>query len=819
MFGICIAFSYELVTEDFAAVRLLDARKVGVVRKLIVFLILVIVLVSINWFTSRADDTKGLSEEELSRLFRQHRQSLPQEHYVPSYRSPEIYGKAETDPGFRTSGAGSATVDSHKLDIRPETIRDETNRESDAAGKLPAFDALRPFGLNLFSGQATMDTPIDIASAAEYILGPGDNIVIYLWGRVDHEFNLTVDREGKVFLPKAGDVTAWGLTLARFTEEVQKRLANVYTDFEITVSLGKIRSMRIYITGEVVRPGAYAVPSLTSVLNAIFVAGGPNVRGSMRDIRVMRSGQPVAVIDLYDFLLKGDNSNDVRLETGDAVFVPVAGPRVAVRGEVKRAAIYEVKGGETVSDLLTLAGGHTPAAYLDRIMLERIGEENDWEVLDLNLNGDGPNGSQSLALQDGDRVTVFSIFEARKNMVAIFGKVQHPGYFERNDTTRLSDLLERGQLQPYDVYYSRADLFRRHSDYRIQIIPVDLRNVLAGKTDADVLLTDRDSVHVYGIDEIEREKYVHIEGEVDRSGRYPLYDHMTVADLIFLAGSFTRSADRQQAELARLNEDGNVSLLYLNLDDSTDRVTRLACDDHLYIRRIPDWRLDRSVMISGEVKFPGQYWLTNRNETLYDLLTRCGGFTAKAFARGIVLERRSIQRNLQQLKVPDLLERSQPLYQDSLGNITGNELFDYRPQSVNRIILDMDEILATQGAREDVVLEPGDHIIVPSVPSGISVIGAVGSNGTIKFRKNRNVDYYVKRAGNFTRRADKDETRLIRAWGEVISGGVLKKKVEIGDVIVVPTKIEKERNWLKTLSTALTATTGALTTVFLISKI
>lgn len=790
--------------------------------RVLILVLFVIVLVSVTWFKMLvAQDLSKLTVEEKYRLLKESQKKLPQGPESEYYQSPPIFddthmpgsGVAKMEelskgmaPGERDSTlvSSSTSPDTHPLD----------------SGHMPEFEQLRPFGMNLFQGPQQIDPPIDIASAADYILGPSDNVIIYLWGRVEKEYNLTLDREGKVFIPRVGEIIGWGLTLEKFTQRAQKQFSTVYSEFDLTVSLGKIRSIRLYVTGEVKRPGAYTVSSLTSLFNAIYIAGGPNERGSMRTIKLMRNGKPITTVDLYKLLLKGDNSTDIRLQTGDVVFVPVAGPRVAIRGEMNRSAVYELKGGETAFDLLALAGNSTPQAYLDRVMLERISPTNEWEVLDLNLNTENGLPIDTLMLTDGDRLTVFSIYDAKTNMVAIFGRVKHPGYYERNDSTRVSDLISQSQLQPYDIYYGRADLFRRYHDYRIEVIPINLTEILTGGSDADLLLENRDSLHIYAIDDVEWNRIVYIEGEVKIPGQYPLYDNITVADLIFLAGSFTRGADLHQAEIARMDSLGNISLLYVNLDDSVPQQTYLCEDDHLYIRKIPDWQLHRTVTIKGEVNYPGRYTLSSREETLYHLLQRTGGFTLNAFPKGIVFERKTIKDHLQRLKVPELLDRSQPLVEDSLGNLVKQNVFQYDFNSMNRVIIDIDKILSTEGREGNIVMEPGDHIYIPSVPSGISVMGAIGANGTIKFMPNKKAKYYIERAGNFTRRSDKKEVRLIRAGGEVISGrGTLGKRVELGDVIIVPTKIEKERKWFKTLTTALSATTGFLTSVYIVSKI
>lgn len=784
-------------------------------RKIFSFLlILVIVLVSLNWFrVAKAQDVSSLTEEQKQAITKAIQKKAPIPEEQGKYKTPDAFSheQGKTQQHQSTLSQAPDTLDS--------TVRFLGTTKTDK-DKLPEFSELKPFGMELFSGTEETAPPVDMAAASDYLLGPGDNVLIYVWGRAEKEFDLTIDREGKIFIPRLGEIVAWGLTVEQFTEKVKHQLSKTYAESDVTVSLGKIRTIRVYVTGEVKRPGAYTVTSLTSLFNAIYVAGGPNERGSMRSIRLMRNGQLKSEIDLYQLLLHGDNSTDARLETGDVVFVPVSEMRVAIRGEVKRPAIYELKGEECVLDLISLAGQPTPEAYLERVMLERVSNQKEWTVRDLKLDSVSSSlPDNNVAMQDGDRVTVYSIFDMRKQMVSVFGMVQHPGVYERTDSTRIRDLLLRAQLQPYDVYYERADLFRIHTDRRMQVIPVDLTAALQGDVVQNYLLSDRDSLHVYSIVDIRRDKFVTVEGEVERPGRYPMYDGMTTLDLIFLAGSFTRAADQSFAELARLDSLGNVRLMQLMMTDTTQRIT-LQAEDQLYIRRIAEWETDRIVSLEGEFTYPGQYTLSSQNETLYQLLQRAGGFTANAFPAGLVLTRKSISKSLERAQITEMMKRSQTLVRDTLGKIQQEELFNLNLNSMERIILDVNRLVKTGGQEGNIVMQPGDQLYVPAIPSGIPVMGAVSSNGTIQHIPGKKVKFYVERAGDFTRQSDKKQTRLIRASGEVLSGSsVLNRKVLLGDVIVVPTRIEKDHNWLKTVTTALGAATGVLTSVYIISNL
>ena len=786
-------------------------------RKVITIAILVIILVSLNWFKVLvAGDLGSLTPEQREHLRQKYQNTGRSEPHAQVYYSPLTFETEDRGPAQELS----EVPDSILIGAIPlvESKNDSTMGNDQSLSGLPSFEELEPFGTEFFSSGPPIDVGRDISASDDYVLGPGDQLIIYLWGRVEKQYNLTIDREGKLFVPTVGELPAWGVSLGEFRGQARKAFSSVYSDFDLTCSLGKIRSIRIYVAGEVKNPGAYTVTSLTSLFNALANAGGPNNRGSMRHIKLMRSGECRAQVDLYQLLLAGDNTTDIRLQSGDVIFVPVVGAQVAVRGEVKRSARYELSCDETTRDILALAGNPTAEAYLKRVMLERIAGHEEWEVIDLDLDPLSADGVDDIPLVDGDRLTVFTIYQAKRNLVGLFGQVKHPGYYEQTDTTCISHLLAQAQLLPHNVYYDRADLFRHHPDSRVEIIRLDLAAIVNGEE--DLLVSNRDSIHIYPVDQLRRQRRVYIEGAVRNPGWYPLYEKMTVDDLVFLAGSFERHADRDQAELASISHDGEVSLRYLSPTSETASQVLLAEGDHLFVRSLPEWQEERAVTIEGQVRYPGKYVLASSRETLYELLGRTGGFTTNAFPIGIILKRASIEDALRERGVSNMLERTKELQTDSLGNITSNEVIEYDLGSMNRIILDVDKMLATSGQESDVILEPGDRIIVPSIPTGIPVMGAVGSNGTLSYIKGQQIKHYVKRAGNFTRQADKKQTRLIRADGEVFSGnGVLSKHALIGDIIIVPTKIEHDRDWGKTITTAVTVATGLLTSVLIISRL
>ncbi len=760
-------------------------------RKTLLLIVFVIILVAVSWFKTAYCQT--VDKHILLQQFEQ---------------SGKITGLA--DSTYTSPGIYEQVPEAKMPEPELETDRPDAAQKKDHA-------ELEPFGYDLFRSPSESSLPSDVADLSDYVLGPGDNIIVYLWGKVEKEYNLTVDRQGRIFIPRVGEIIVWGLTLENFESETIKRLSKVYTDFNASVSLGKIRSIRIYLTGEVKNPGAYTVSSLTTLFNALYLAGGPNHRGSMRNIQLLRNNRLEKRLDLYDFLLKGDTQSDIRLSSGDVIFIPVSGPRISITGQIKRPAIYELLGGERVTDLLELAGGPTAAAYLDRIMMDRISPEDQREVYDLNLNP-GNDEIDDIELLDGDILSVFSIYDMRRNVVAVAGMVKHPGYFERNDSTTLRTLITQSELQPENVYYERANIFRRYADQRVEIIPVNLHDVLENKI--DIPLHDQDSLHIYSVDEIRPKDYVHIDGEIRNPGSYSYFESMTIYDLIFLAGNLKKNAYRKSVELARTDSLGRVHLRYFDLTLPEQAAAPLQEEDRVFVRKIPDWFENRLVTVDGAVRFPGTYALHANTETLYDILNRAGWFTETAFPKGTIVKRNKISRELERQNLPQMVSNSQPFKEDSTGNIKKLELLHFEPENLNRIIIDMDKIIATAGKGGDITLESGDYIYVPDFPSGVSVMGAVGANGTIRFESGKNVKYYIKRAGNFTNQADRKHSRLIKADGRVFAGnGVLGKKVELGDAIVVPTQIKKDHDWLKTISSTVSIIGGLATTVFIIDKL
>jgi protein involved in polysaccharide export with SLBB domain len=747
------------------------------------------------------------------------------------YESPQIFEEDESP--VSTPEASDSTVlkpDSTKqlgkLDQANEFINQEGVSKSRQLIPKPGPTELKLFGEDLFTATTSDFSPAPIVTApSDYKLGPGDNLIVYLWGSVDLELNLTVDREGKLFVPRAGEIKVFGLTLDQFKSTLRKKLSTIYSDFDLGVMLGKIRAIRVYVYGEVKKPGGYTISSLSTLFNALYNAGGPNRSGSMRNIRLMRSGKLIANIDLYDFLLNGNTSGNYKLESEDVIFVPIVGPKITMRGQVKRSAIYELREEIKLLDMINLAGGVEDDAYLGRVMIDRINNGEGRKLIDLSLASDDDKLKNNISVKSGDDISVFGIYERRQNVVWLGGHVKHPGAYQIEERATVAQLLDDGQQLREDALLHRADLIRTHNDSHQELITINIDEALKGNPMFNLQLLADDSLKVYGSNEVLRDKYVTIEGEVSNPGRYRLLENMSISDLIFASGNLKRSAYTLTAEIVRRIPGEEIKIIYIDLEEimrssNSKEDIIIREDDYVLIRRIPMWDLDNFVTIKGEIKFPGKYALYRPDETLYELIQRAGGLTDDAFAFGAVFTREEIQDKLNRMNLQSIMNRANPVRYDSSGNMIKTPILDYNPLELSRMVIDLELILHSAGKMDNLTLQKGDDIYIPPKPSGVQVTGAVASSGTIHYQQNKRAEYYIDQAGGNLPHADKKELRVIRANGQVLSNGKAKKyKIGLGDIVMVPSKIKKERSFGDILLNSVSIISGIATTVFIIDRL
>jgi polysaccharide export outer membrane protein len=628
------------------------------------------------------------------------------------------------------------------------------------------------FGLNLFRRSTTLFQPnLSGPVDANYRVGPGDQLILILTGDVELAHSLQVTREGFVVVPQVGQLYVANLTLAQIEDLLYARLGRVYSGVRrgpaattrFSLSVARLRSNQIFVVGDVMTPGSYQVSSAGTALTALYAAGGPTVNGSMRAIEIRRKGKLVDALDVYDYLLRGDASHDVRLENGDVVFVRVRGTLVRVLGQVVRPAIYELKAGETLRDLITAAGGFSPTASRRRLQVVRIlppsergGGGRDRMVIDIASDAmTGPAGP-AFPLEPGDTVRVFAISERVRNRVGITGDVWTPGDQGFTEGMKLSDAIRlAGGVKP-DVYLGQLSITRLRPDStRMQ-----LRSAFRDSTGAvisDVPLREDDEIRVFSVREFRPERYVAISGAVRFGGRYAYREGITVRDLVLLAGGLQESAYLREAEIARLPEKraGGITATTLRIALDSSYLFERAPDgrypgppglpagtgvapevelrpyDNVLILRQPDWELQRSVVVSGEVTYPGRYALVSKTERLSDLIKRAGGLTAEAYAEGVYFYRR----------------------RDKLG----------------RIGIDLPAALRDPRHRDNLILLDGDSLLIPPYNAIVNVAGAVNSPVAVSYVPGEKMSFYIRAAGGPSKRADVKRAYVVQPNGKVES--------------------------------------------------
>jgi protein involved in polysaccharide export with SLBB domain len=650
-------------------------------------------------------------------------------------------------------------------DFRRDSIEAERARRAERAARDSGFAV---FGLDLFrNGTSLFDAnaagPVD----RNYRLGPGDRLLLLLTGDVEQSYPLTVTREGFIVIPQVGQLFVANLSLAELDNLLYTRLGRVYSGVRrgggttrFSVSVVQLRSNQVFVTGDVERPGSYRVSSAGSALTALYAAGGPSEAGSLRRVEVRRGGRTVGTLDVYDYLVRGDASQDVRLESGDVVFVPPRLARVRALGEVLRPATYELKPGETLADLMRTAGGLTALASPGRIQIERVippaqreaSAGYDRVVVDVPAQTAAP----AVPLVNGDVVRVSRIAVRVRNRIAVVGNVWRPGAQGFTPGLRLSQALAAaGGIKP-DTYLGRVLVARLQPDST----RVQLRAMLRDTTGAvidDPELREDDEIQVFSASEFRPERYVAIAGAVRNGGRFQYREGMTVRDLTLLAGGLEEGALLTEAEIARLpqNRAGGVTAATVRVPlDSTYLVQGPAGGavnappglaapaggapeavlrpyDQVLILRQPGFQLQRTVFLGGEVRFPGRYALRSRTERLSDLIARAGGPTAEADPDGVEFYRES--------------ER----------------------QGRGRVGVDLRRVLRDPRSRENLPLVDGDSIIVaPRVPLVI-VEGEVNAPTSVPYVPGASIDYYVLAAGGRGARADLGRVYVTQPNGKV----------------------------------------------------
>ncbi len=692
--------------------------------------------------------------------------------------------------------------------FKKDTLKKDTSKiappKTAIKDSVDIFSQLQPFGFDFFQNLKPDLTP-DIYGPVDnnYPIGPGDEIIITVWGEVQLRYDLIVDREGQIFIPDVGLVQTTGLNVRELKNKLRKIMGQYYSPLatgkaHLDVSLGKLRAIRIFVVGEVQTPGIYNVPALTSVVSILAFAGGPKTSGSLRKIFIVRSDSIIAKLDFYKFLTKGEKFGDVRLQNDDIILIPPVQKKIYLAGAVNHPAIFELTEDETLIDLIQFAGGFKEDAYFKHIEVERIVGNEDRKLADINFE-EIAHEEINFPLLNGDRIYVPTIDRILRNYVTISGPIYGPNRFEYFPNMTISDLIARIDSIRGDAYLKRVQITRTLPNEKKQIFSVNLEAIL-NHEQGDVFLAPRDSITILSKLQLFPPDSVWIYGAVNKPGKYLLKENMTLKELIFTAGGFRKDALIEEAEISRVDPqhtsiDTLAQILYVKIDSnytkqtlSPDEEFLLQPYDNVFIRANSDWELQRNVTIKGEVRYPGVYTLRHKRERITDLIYRAGGLKPTAYLKGATFIR--TQNN------------------------------------VGQIGIDFEKILKNPDDEENIILQDGDVITIPEQLNSVKVVGAVNFPSSVVYEEGKGLDHYINAAGGYTDLANKKGVSIRLANGRVIRPKKilfwrhLPQEITPGSTIIVPALTEvKKTDWSGAIRDAAAILSSVATTILIINQV
>lgn len=647
------------------------------------------------------------------------------------------------------------------------------------------------FGRAIFrTRNLTFEPNVNLATPQDYRLGPGDEVIIDVWGANQTTLRETISPDGYINIPNLGPILLNGMDIARATEYLKQKLAQIYAASaeNIQVSLGNARTIQVNVMGEVVQPGTYALSSFSTVFHALYRAGGVTAIGSLRNVMVSRNGKVIAHLDVYPFILKGKNADDIRLQEGDMVIVPPYDALVEIQGKVKRPMIYEMKSDESMETLLKYAGNFSADAYRNHVnVIRRSGKEYSVATVDRN-------DFTRFRVQDGDVVTVDSILNRYANRLEIKGAVYHPGVYEfSGKLNTVRQLVEKAEGIMADAFTARAVLYRQRENLTSEVLPVNIEGILAG-TSPDIPLRKNDVLYIPSIHDLKDRGNIHIFGEVGNPGEYPYADNMTLEDLIITAGGLKEAASIVRVDIARRVKDTQS----LQMTDTIGQNFSFGLKDgfvidgkpgfvlqpydQVFVRRSPNYHEQQHVTVNGEVLYHGIYTLTDKNERISKLIAKAGGVTNYAYVRGAKLTR--IANEEERKRMQDVIK----MMRKELGAGAIDSL-GLKVDSTFTVGIDLEAALENPGSDADIVLREGDVIFIPEYVNTVKISGAVMMENTVSFKEGEDIRYYLSQAGGYGQNAKKSKKFIIYMNGQIAKvkrNG--KAQIEPGCEIVVPNK-------------------------------
>ena len=732
--------------------------------------------------------------------------------------------KLKSQYGEELEDIGLADTRSHELNEQFAEPDDTTSSPGRLMKVKTPEDTSQIFGHNIFAAKRlTFEPNENMATPEDYKLGPGDQLIIDIWGASEASTKVVISPEGTIMIPRVGQLQISGMTIKAATQKIRKMVSSRFSGIEgsnpasdISVTLGKIRTIQVSVLGEVKAPGTYRLSSLTSLFNAIYRAGGVTEIGTLRAVKVVRSGETVATVDIYSYLFNGDRGCDIPLKEGDAVIVPPYVSLVTVDGNAKRPMMYELIEGETAGKLLEYAGGFAGDAFKKEVsVLRNNGREH--EIFTVSSDN-----FDSFTMADGDTLRVSAVIERTANQVELQGAVYRPGFYEvGGDIATLRQLISHAEGLMEDAYTDRAIIYRELPDMTKEVIPVDLKGVMDGTSD-DVVLRRNDIVNIQSIDEMRDERTLSIMGSVRFPATYSYSENTSVEDLIYMAGGLLDGASAIKVDVARMVNDPesehttDVLAESFTVDVKNGLLVNpkpfiLKPFDIVTVRSNPVYNKQKMVTVSGEVAFEGDYAVLSTDERISDIIERAGGLSPRAHIEGARLLRRmtddeknGIDASLKMIRRGGLL--------DTLA------VADTLMESYYSVGVRLDKALKHKGSDYDVTLKDGDRIIIPEYVGTVKIQGEVMYPNTVAYVSGKPLSYYISQAGGFSTNARRRNVYVVNANGTVSKLSGSTSMIEPGSQIFVPAKPEKDGMSLTEILSLSTSTASLATMILAIVR-
>ena len=737
---------------------------------------------------------RGVTKEQVSRIQQKYSESN-----TVSNKSNEMPSQLRQRTLVDDGGGQRRTTDYSEVGMLDETVGGRVDNRADNTATTD--NASQIFGHDVFTNRnLTFEPSINLATPVDYRLGPGDEVIIDVWGASENTIRQSISPEGTIQVSGLGPVQLSGMTVKDANAYLQREFSKIYSGIsgseptsQIKLTLGDIRTIQINIMGEVAVPGTYTLSSFSSVFHALYRAGGVNKIGSLRSIKVVRNGKTIADLDVYDYLMKGKMKDDIRLQEGDVIIVNPYESLVRIAGKVKRPMFYEMKPTETVATILNYAGGFTGDAYKKAVrIIRKSGREHQvYNVDEMDYS--------VFRLDDGDSISVDAVLKRFENRVEIRGAVYRSGLYELSGTVNtVKQLIKKAEGLRGDAFLNRALLDRENEDLSHEVIAVDLGGLLKG-TVADIPLQKNDILYIPSIHDLKEEETISIHGEVASPGTFLFSKNMTIEDLLVQSGGLLEAAATTKVDITRRIKDpkstsfSSVLGKTYSFDFKDGLVVGGEGDFHLepfdevYVRKSPAYRKQQNVVVAGEVLFGGNYALVKKNERLSDLISKAGGITPDAYVKGARLIRKMTEE--EQRRQADAVRMARMGEGKDSISVEKLNISDTYTVGIN-----LEKAISNPGSDFDLVLREGDVLFIPEYINTVKISGAVMYPNTVLYKRGESLRYYINQAGGYGNLAKKKKAYVVYMNGTVSRlKSRDKKAIEPGCEIIVPSKEEKKR--------------------------